>query len=59
MTIDYDKVYAEASRIATERGHQPDLTDLDKIVEDATDLARSQASTEDVIGMLDTLIQRA
>jgi hypothetical protein len=35
MTIDYDKVYVEAARIAKERGHNPDLTDLDKIVEDA------------------------
>jgi hypothetical protein len=57
MTINYDKVYAEAERIAKERGHNPDLTDLDAIVEDAADLAKSQASTEDVLRILDTLIK--
>jgi hypothetical protein len=57
MAIDYDKVYVEAKRIAGERGHNPDLTDLDQIVEDATDLAKSAVSTEDVLRVLDTLIR--
>lgn len=57
MVIDYDKVYEVARRLCAERGHNPDVTDLDAIVEDATDLAKSTVSTEMVIAQLDMLIR--
>jgi hypothetical protein len=59
MALDIERLFSEAKRISIERGHDPDEADLDCIVEDAIQLARSAITTEQVVAMLDTLIQNA
>lgn len=58
MALNIEKLRAEAQRLATERGHSPDDTDLDSIVEDAITLAQRGIETEQVLRVLDLLISK-
>lgn len=57
---DYTLIFDEAERISVERGHAPDSSDLDLIVEDALTLAKqqllAQLCRENVINALKLLI---
>jgi predicted ATP-dependent protease len=58
-TYNIERIYTEAKRLAELRGHAPDLTDLDAIVEDAIQLAHEKCiTTEDVFNALNILIAK-